>query len=58
MTDLEDLERRAASDGAAALSLAEARLMGDGGAPDAAAALALDEQGARLGNAYPRLPWV
>lgn len=58
MSDLDDLERRAASDGAAALSLAEARLMGDGGAPDAAAALALVEQGARLGNGDARRAWV
>ena len=36
-----DLERRAATDGSAALTLAEARLMGDGCAPGAAAALAL-----------------
>ena len=58
MSDLGDLERRAASDGAAALSLAEARLMGDGGPPDAAAALALVEQAARLGNADARRAWV
>ena len=58
MSDLDDLERRARTDGAAALSLAEARLMGDGGEPDAAAALALVEQGARLGNADARRAWV
>ena len=58
MSDLEELERRAQTDGGAALSLAEARLMGDGGAPDAAAALALVEQGARLGNADARRAWV
>jgi len=58
MGDLDDLERRAVSDGAAALSLAEARLMGDGGSPDAVAALALVEQGARLGNADARRAWV
>ncbi len=55
---LEDLERRARTDGAAALSLAEARLMGDWGVPDAAAALALVEQGARLGNVDARRAWV
>lgn len=55
---LEDLERRAGTDGAAALSLAEARLMGDGGKPDAAAALALVEQAARLGNDDARRAWV
>ncbi len=54
MTDLDDLARRATSDGAAALALAEARLMGDGGAPDAAAALALVEQAAWLGNTDAR----
>jgi len=58
MSGLGDLERRAVTDGAAALSLAEARLMGDGGVPDAAAALALVEQGARLGNADARRAWV
>ncbi|MCY7279309.1 MAG: 2OG-Fe(II) oxygenase [Sphingomonas bacterium] len=55
---LGDLERRAQSDGGAALSLAEARLMGDGGAPDAAAALALVEHAACLGNADARRAWV
>ena len=58
MSDLDDLELRAHSDGAAALALAEARLMGDGGVPDAAAALALVKQGARLGNADARRAWV
>ena len=58
MSGLDDLERRAASDGAAALSLAEARLMGDGGVPDAAAALALVEHSARLGNEDARRAWV
>ena len=52
--DLIDLERRARTDGGAALALAEARLMGDGGAPDAAAALALVEQAARLGSVDAR----
>lgn len=56
--NLDDLERRARTDGAAALSLAEARLMGDGGKPDATAALALVEQAARLGNADARRAWV
>jgi len=56
--NLDDLERRAKTDGAAALSLAEARLMGDDGKPDAATALALVEQGARLGNADARRAWV
>ena len=58
MGGLDDLEHRAKSDGAAALSLAEARLMGDGGTPDAAGALALVEQGARLGNEDARRAWV
>ena len=58
MSGLDDLEHRAKSDGAAALSLAEARLMGDGGTPDAAGALALVEQGARLGNEDARRAWV
>ncbi len=53
-----DLEQRANSDGAAALALAEARLMGDGGAPDAVGALAMVEQAARLGNADARRAWV
>ena len=55
---LDDLERRARTDGGAALSLAEARLMGDGGVPDAAAALALVEHAARLGNEDARRAWV
>ena len=55
---LDDLERRARTDGGAALSLAEARLMGDGGVPDAVAALALVEHAARLGNADARRAWV
>ena len=58
MSDLDDLKRRARSDGVAALALAEARLMGDGGVPDAAGALALVEQGARLGNEDARRAWV
>jgi len=58
MSDLDDLERRARTDGGAALSLAEARLMGDGGVPDAGAALALVEHGARLGNEDARRAWV
>ena len=58
MSDLEELERRALTDGGAALSLAEARLMGDGAPPDAAAALVLVEQAARLGNADARRAWV
>ena len=58
MSGLDDLEHRAKSDGAAALSLAEARLMGDGGTPDAAGALELVEQGARLGNEDARRAWV
>lgn len=58
MGGFDDLEHRAKSDGAAALSLAEARLMGDDGTPDAAGALALVEQGARLGNEDARRAWV
>ena len=58
MDDLDDLERRAAHDGAAALALAEARLLGEAGAPDAAAALALVEQAARMGNDDARRAWV
>ena len=58
MSGLDDLERRATTDGGAALSLAEARLMGDGGMPDAAAALAMVEHAARLGNADARRAWV
>lgn len=58
MSGLDDLERRARTDGAAALSLAEARLMGDGGVPDATAALALVEHAAKLGNVDARRAWV
>jgi len=58
MGGLDDLERRAVTDGAAALSLAEARLMGDEGVPDAAAALALVEHGASLGHEDARRAWV
>ena len=58
MGELDDLERRAKTDGEAALSLAEARLMGDGGVPDAAAALALVEHGASLGSQDARRAWV
>lgn len=58
MGGLDDLERRAETDGAAALSLAEARLMGDGGVPDAPAALALVEHAAKLGNEDARRAWV
>jgi prolyl 4-hydroxylase len=58
MTSLDELARRAATDGAAALELAEARLMGDGGPPDAREALALVEQSARLGHPDGRRAWV
>ena len=58
MTDLDDLERRAATDGKAAMALAEARLLGDGGVPDRRAALALVEQSARLGEPDGRRAWV
>jgi prolyl 4-hydroxylase len=58
MTSLDELERQAATDGAAALALAEARLMGDGGPPDARAALELVEQSARLGHPDGRRAWV
>ena len=57
-TSRDELERRAQSDGAAALELAEARLMGDFGTPDAAAALASVEQSARLGHPDGRRAWV
>jgi prolyl 4-hydroxylase len=46
----DDLERLARTDAGAALALAEVRLMGVDGTPDAEAALALVEQAARLGN--------
>ena len=58
MGGLDELERRAKTDGGAALALAEARLMGDGGTPDAAAALALVEHAASLGNEDARRAWV
>ena len=58
MGGLDDLERRAKTDGGAALALAEARLMGDGANPDAAAALATVERAAQLGNEDARRAWV
>jgi len=58
MGGLDNLERRAERDGGAALALAEARLMGDGGPPDPAAALALVEHAASLGNDDARRAWV
>ena len=58
MTDLADLETRALRDGAAAMALAEARLMGDFGPPDRTAALRAVEQAARLGNPDGRRAWI
>jgi prolyl 4-hydroxylase len=58
MTGIDDLKERAAVDGAAALALAEAVLMGDDGPPDARAAYALVEQSARLGHADGQRAWV
>lgn len=58
MADIEELIRRANGDGARALTLAEAMLMGDEGPPDHKAAYALVEHSARLGNADGRRAWV
>lgn len=58
MTRIAQLEARAEQDGAAALQLAEAVLMGDAGPGDPARAYALAEQSARLGDADGRRAWV
>jgi prolyl 4-hydroxylase len=58
MATLAQLRQRAAQDGAAALALAEAVLMGDAGAPDQAEAYRLVEQSARLGHSDGRRAWV
>lgn len=58
MSEPADLKTRALSDGDAAMALAEARLMGDFGAPDRKGALQAIEQAARLGHADGRRAWV
>jgi prolyl 4-hydroxylase len=58
MSNVEELKHRAGADGARALVLAEAALMGDEGPPDSAAAYALVEHSARLGDADGRRAWV
>ena len=58
MSDLADLERRAATDGDAAMALAEHYLLGIGCAPDQQAAYRIVEQAARLGHQDGRRAWV
>ena len=58
MSDLADLERRAKTDGEAAMVLAEARLFGDFGPPDRAGAYAAVKQSAALGFEDGRRAWV
>jgi prolyl 4-hydroxylase len=58
MTDLADLEMRAKASGAAAMDLAERRLLGIGCKPDQRAAYAAVEQAARLGHEDGRRAWV
>lgn len=58
MSELADLEQRARSDGAAAMALAEARLFGDFGPPDQAAAYKAVKQAASLGFEDGRRAWV
>ena len=58
MSELADLERRAKTDGAAAMALAEARLFGDFGPPDRKGAYAAVRQSASLGFEDGRRAWV
>src|SRR4051812_33543677 len=58
MTDLADLEARAKTSGAAAMDLAERRLLGIECKPDQRAALRAVEQAARLGHEDGRRAWV
>ena len=57
MNDLADLEARAATDGAAAMALAEHYLLGIGCPPDQQAAYRAVEQAARLGHQDGRRAW-
>ena len=58
MSELADLERRATSDGTAAMALAEARLFGDFGKPDRKGAYQAVKQSASLGFEDGRRAWV
>ena len=58
MSDEADLERRAMIDGAAAMALAEARLLGEFGAPNRKAAYDAVRQAASLGFEDGRRAWV
>ena len=58
MSNQADLERRAKSDGAAAMALAEARLLGDFGPPDRKGAYKAVKQAASLGFEDGRRAWV
>jgi prolyl 4-hydroxylase len=58
MTDLADLEARAKTSGAAAMDLAERRLLGIDCKPDQRAAFAAVKQAARLGHEDGRRAWV
>ena len=58
MTDLSELERRAETEGGAAMSLAEVRLFGLDCEPDQRAALEAVKQAARLGHPEGRRAWI
>lgn len=58
LEDLEDLEERAGTDGAAAMALAERRLLGIGCVPDQPGALEAVKQAAKLGHEDGRRAWV
>lgn len=58
MSELSELEQRAKTDGAAAMDLAERRLLGIGCKPDQKAAYALVKQAAQLGDEDARRAWV
>src|SRR5687768_1341985 len=58
MDEIADLERRAVSDGDAAMALAEHRLLGIGCPPDPKAAYRAVEHAARIGHQDGRRAWV
>ena len=58
MTDLAELERRAETDGVAAMQMAERLLLGIDTKPDQSAAYQMVQQAARLGHEDGRRAWV
>ncbi len=58
MSELSELENRAKTSGAAAMDLAERRLLGIGCKPDQKAAYAVVKQAAQLGHEDARRAWV